>query len=124
METEAYPGDFAVAAGLRAILEPLLLKWRVDVVLSGHYHSFQRSCAMANLTCVSDGGIVHYTTGAAGQSLDSISLYPSQYIEKTILGRYGYSILTAPNATSLNLQFFANDDNEPADDVWIHRAGR
>ena len=41
VETELYAGDFAVAAGLRAILEPLLLRYNIDVVLSGHYHSFQ-----------------------------------------------------------------------------------
>ena len=34
-ETEAYAGDFAVANGLKAILEPLLLKERVDVVIAG-----------------------------------------------------------------------------------------
>jgi len=62
VETEAYPGDFAVAAGLRGILEPLLLEFGVDVVLAGHYHSFQRTCRMAALKCVSpeEGpGIVH-----------------------------------------------------------------
>lgn len=96
VETEMYPSDYAVgaptalylslplsigtlspvpsspttAAGLRAILEPLLLRYSVDAVLAGHYHSFQRSCAMAALQCVPEGGIVHYTTGAAGAGLD------------------------------------------------------
>ncbi len=37
-ETENYPGDFAVAAGLRKIMEPLLLAQKVDVVVAGHYH--------------------------------------------------------------------------------------
>jgi hypothetical protein len=89
VETEQYAGDYAVAAGLRAILEPLLLKWGVDVVLAGHYHSFQRSCKMAYLKCVAAGeaGIVHYTTGAAGAGLDAVGLYPSDYIEKTCVAR-------------------------------------
>jgi hypothetical protein len=121
VETEAYAGDFLVAQGLRAILEPLLLAQRVDVVLAGHYHSFQRSCKMANLTCVRDGdaGIVHYTTGAAGASLDAVNIYPSDYIDKTILGAYGYSVAYAPNASALRLTFYKNEDNSIADDVWI-----
>ena len=118
VETEAYASDFAVAAGLRAILEPLLLAQKVDAVLSGHYHSFQRSCTCRNLTCVDSGGILHYTTGAAGASLDDITVYPSNYIEKTILGRYGYSIVTT-NATSMTLQFYANDVDVPVDEVTL-----
>ena len=94
-------------------------QWRVDVVLSGHYHSFQRSASIANLTRVPTGGIVHYTTGAAGAGLDVVDLYPSTYIEKTILGKWGYSVLTAPNATALRLQFYENEGNTVADDVWI-----
>ena len=125
VETEAYPGDFAVAAGLRAILEPLLLRAKVDVVMSGHYHAFQRTCAMAGLKCVAedsdDWGIVHYTSGAAGCGLDGASVYPSDYVVNTIEGRYGYSIVDAPNSTALGLYFYTNDDNQVADEHWITR---
>lgn len=117
-ETENYPGDYAVAQGLRKIMEPLLLKSQVDVVVAGHYHSFQRTCMVANLECVKEGGIVHYTTGAAGASLDAVSLIPSNYIDKTILGSYGYSILTA-NATTLTLTFYRNHDDAVLDFVTL-----
>ena len=122
-ETEQYAGDFAVAAGLRGLMEPYLLKYGVDVVVAGHYHSFQRSCRVANLTCVgpSEPGVVHYTTGAAGAWLDATELYPSNYIDATILGQYGYSMAHAPNATALRLTFFLNVNNTIGDDVWITR---
>ena len=122
VETEMYAGDYAVAAGLRAILEPVLLANNVNVVVAGHYHSFQRSCRMASLKCVAPGagaGIVHYTTGAAGASLDEVGLYPSTYIEKTILGKYGYSVFSAPNASALRMTFFDNADDSVGDDVWL-----
>lgn len=129
VETEKYAGDAAVANGLRSILEPLLLRAKVDAVLSGHYHSFQRSCSMANLKCVTPGsgehGIVHITSGAAGMGLDAVSLYPSDYIENTIMGKYGYSIIEAPNSTALGLLFYENTDDPHApvlaDSVWIVR---
>lgn len=121
-ETEQYAGDYAVAAGLRKIMEPLLLQFRVDVVLAGHYHSFQRTCRVANLTCVGEGqtGVVHYTTGAAGAGLDAANLYPSVYVEKTILGEFGYSVMEA-NATSLALRFFKNADNSLLDAVILNK---
>ena len=120
-ETEQYADDYLVAQHLRQIMEPYLLRYGVDVVLAGHYHSFQRTCAVANLTCVKTGGIVHYTTGAAGASLDAVTLYPSDYIENTILGVYGYSVVSAPNASALRLSFFANEDDSIRDDVWIYK---
>jgi hypothetical protein len=119
-ETEQYPSDFAVANGLRAILEPTLLKYRVDAVLAGHYHSFLRTCAVANGTCVKTGGVVHYTTGAAGASLDHAPLYPGyDYVEKYDGDHYGYSIITVANRTHMRLQWFWNQDDSLQDDVWV-----
>jgi hypothetical protein len=121
-ETEQYAGDFAVAAGLRKIMEPLLLSAGVDVVVAGHYHSFQRTCRVANLTCVAEGqpGVVHYTTGAAGAGLDEVNLYPSAYVEKTILGVFGYSVLEA-NGTTLALRFYKNADDSLLDEVVLSK---
>ncbi len=78
---------------------------------------------MANLTCVDSTapGVVHYTTGAAGAWLDAVQLYPSDYIESTILGQYGYSVAHAPNATALRLTFYLNVNNTVGDDVWLTR---
>lgn len=123
VETENYPGDFAMAAGLRTILEPLFLQAGVDVVLSGHYHSMMRSCRMANLSCVPDSsvpGMIHYTTGAAGAGLDDVGLIPSSYIEKSIEGKWGYSVMTA-NATHLTLEFHENTDDAILDTVTLSK---
>lgn len=122
VETELYPSDAAVAAGLRAIIEPLLLRWSVDIVLAGHYHSFQRTCAMASLHCVDKGGIVHYTTGAAGSNLDArdACCTNSTFIERTILGEYGYSVLSA-NSTALHLAWFFNINGTVGDETWLQK---
>ena len=75
-----------------------------------------------NLTCVASGagGIVHYTTGAAGAGLDATGLYPSTYIERTILDVWGYSVMEA-NATTLTLTFHDNKDDAVADFVAISK---
>jgi tartrate-resistant acid phosphatase type 5 len=44
---------------LRSILEPVFLKNRVDVYLSGHEHHYEKSSLM--------GGIQHFVSGAAGK---------------------------------------------------------
>ena len=49
--------DMDVAALLRAELEPLLLKHRVDAFFAGHHHSQQMTCAVANQTCADAGSI-------------------------------------------------------------------
>ena len=75
---------------------------------------------MANLTCVSgsDVGILHYTTGAAGAGLDAASVYPSKYIDRTIEGVFGYSIMEA-NATTLTLSFLGNEKDDLLDFVAL-----
>jgi len=125
VETEMYESDYIVAQNYRDIMYPYLAKNQVDVVLAGHYHSFQRSCYVgANYTCVdglSNGGIIHYTSGAAGAGLDEVGLYKDPVIEKTILGTWGYSVIHSPNASALHLQFFANVNNSVLDDVWLYK---
>lgn len=120
-ESEAYSGDWEVSLGLRAIMEPLLVEQGVDVVLAGHYHSFMRTCAARNGTCVDAGGIVHYTTGAAGASLDEAPLYPEDWVEKYDGSHFGYSILEAANATALRMSWYWNQDNSLQDDVWLYK---
>jgi acid phosphatase type 7 len=64
----AYPGggnasDAAVAVDLATHLEPLWLGAGVDLTLSGHHHSYQRTCAMAGRGRCADG---RSAAGAAG----------------------------------------------------------
>ncbi len=124
VETEAYDSDYRVAQNYLRIMNPYLVANKVDVVLAGHYHAFQRSCYVGlNYSCVAGphGGIVHYTSGAAGASLDDVGLYDDPVIEKSILQVFGYSVLHAPNASALRLQFFANVNNSVLDDKWLYK---
>ena len=74
---------------------------------------------MAKDACVASGGVVHYTTGAAGQSLDHAPLYPGHaYVEKYDGDNYGYSVIDV-NATAMRLQWFWNTDDSLQDDVTL-----
>ena len=72
MDEEA---DFRVSLGMRQHLEPLLVKHRVNMMLVGHQHSYERSCPVVNGTCV-DNGTVHLTVGSAGATLEKHGVRP------------------------------------------------
>lgn len=67
-----YAGDWNSMQYFAAALEPLLLRYSVDLVYSGHTHVTQRNCATANFSCVqkptpsaSGDGFVEYTSPQA-----------------------------------------------------------
>jgi len=59
-------GDLSVGQALIDYIEPLMIKYKVDVTFFGHHHSYQRTCPLQNFTCVSDSSApIHIVTGAA-----------------------------------------------------------
>lgn len=68
-------GDNRTSVIFRRNIEPLLLKYNVNVVMVGHQHSFERTCPLLNGTCVNKNntdqhGIVHITAGTAGAGVE------------------------------------------------------
>ena len=72
-ESEIAQSDNIVGNNLIELLEPTLFKYGVDLVLAGHYHAYERICAVYNYTCIGqeNGGITHLTVGTAGIDLDN-----------------------------------------------------
>ncbi|KAJ4796151.1 Purple acid phosphatase [Rhynchospora pubera] len=101
----------------RESVEPLLLKYKVDLVLFGHVHNYERTCAIYQDQCKSvprkgKGGIdtynnsnytapVHVIVGMAGFSLDK---FPSN-VKGWSLARYAEFGFARASATRNNLQF-------------------
>ncbi|OQR92284.1 calcineurin-like phosphoesterase [Achlya hypogyna] len=67
--------DLRVSRHFRAAVEPLLRQHRVNLVLAGHQHSYERSCPVFNGTCV-DQGTVHMVVGSAGAELEQQGFSP------------------------------------------------
>lgn len=61
----------APAEHLRGQLESLFNEMEVDLVLSGHVHSYARTCNVLNEHCVdmNEGGMTHITLGCGGHKL-------------------------------------------------------
>lgn len=70
---------------LRASLEPLFVKYGVDVVFQGHNHIYERSRSIS--------GVVYVTAGNGGRSLRRVRRTRQPWLEKR-LGEYGFAAAT------------------------------
>ena len=110
-ESEDYAGDTTVSQHLVTLLEPNLLEYEVDLVLGGHYHSYERTCALKEGQCVENGGIVHLTFGAAGIGLDTAGYRGEEWSLFRDHIHWGFGRFYV-NYTSLTAEFVALKDGD------------
>ncbi|KAL7925999.1 Metallo-dependent phosphatase-like protein [Trichoderma austrokoningii] len=116
------------------VFEPLFIKYDVDLVLSGHSHTYERQAPIA------DGKIDpkelnnpsspwYITNGAAGHydGLDTL-LSPRQQYSRFSLdtnnATYGWSKLTFHNSTHLTHDFVASNNNTVIDSATLYKNHR
>jgi acid phosphatase type 7 len=63
-----------VAKHFRREFEDVLIKYGVDAVLSGHVHSYSRTCPVLDEKCTphAEGGVLHVVSGSGGHKLSKI----------------------------------------------------
>ena len=108
---------------LRKNLESLLVEHGVNVVLSGHTHRYERTCAVKDGDCVGEhaGGIFHVITGSGGHEISGTS-HPDKrkkkYMERSI-PKFGFSTVKILSETSAKITFTSvQDDVELLDDSF------
>jgi acid phosphatase type 7 len=125
--SEKYDADNRVAEFLQLHVEPLLAKYRVDAVFSGHFHAFERTCPVLKQQCRTAKGSngveearapVHIMVGSAGASLDDTP-YSSVSWSLARQQEYGYGRVHVHNASHAHFEFQRNRDGEIADHAWI-----
>lgn len=120
-------GQNAVGIGMRYEFEDLLKDFEVDLVLSGHWHAYFRSCAGLFRSQCDNGGPTHIMVGTAGAKFHYGNLYENHWSEKNIFGKYGYGRITVSNSTNMHFEFVhvgADDGKLPGkvlDDVWFSK---
>ena len=104
--------DHKVAQDLREAYEPLLLEHRVDLVLAGHHHSYQRTCSIANSSCVPPpaagvpyGGPVHLVVGMGGYQNTPV-FFPKKEFVVTDCLHHGFVRLDASRRV-LSVEYLA-----------------
>jgi len=113
-------GNHLQAIKLRGIFEDMFYQYKVDLVLTGHYHSYFRSCnGLYQSKCQTDGPM-YITAGTAGATIRDMKLYPDEkvFTDSTWNG-WGYGNLTVFNSSALLWQFVSDDDGHVKDEVWL-----
>ena len=82
---EVHGYDYALAAEMRRVYEPLLGRFGVDLVLAGHHHSYQRTCPILNRTCFPgpDTHLLHAQPG--------LEAWPRRAPVHLVVGMGGYA---------------------------------
>jgi acid phosphatase type 7 len=125
--SEAYESDNRVSLLIRKSLEPLLGKYRVDAVFSGHYHAYELTCPVFDGSCRAESAGVglmkaqapfHIMVGSAGADVDNVGYYDVPWRLDAQL-EYGYGRVHVHNATHAKWEFVRNRDEIVASSVWM-----
>jgi len=116
-QNEKYPSDYKVTVNIREALEDLIHQYQVDVGLWGHYHSYERTCAVYKERC-DPSGTVHFIIGSAGCHLDSVGTWDVPWVMH-FERNFGYGRVSIVNHSALHWEYIRNSDKSVADSVWL-----
>ncbi|KAL4140320.1 hypothetical protein PRNP1_014605 [Phytophthora ramorum] len=112
--------DMKVSYKFQEEVEDLIYKYRVNLMMVGHEHAYERSCPLYRKECVSDGkGTVHVVVGSAGYPLGTED-FSSKYGNWSLrhVNDYGYlRIATSPE--DMRVQFVLNKNGNVYDEFII-----
>lgn len=120
-------------AHLRSDVEPLLYKYNVDMVLTGHMHKYERMCGFTdsfNCGARDEDGVVHIIVGTAGNTFQvgwddneyaSHKSQPDWSVFRT--DEWGISELKV-NATTLEFVYYGDQRGEVHDRLVLHKPER
>lgn len=99
-----HPSNTKIQNLMRKHIEPLLQEARVDLFLSGHYHSYFRSCTRLYKGKCDNDGMTHITVGSAGASLDQDKLLEEEW-SNVFKREWGYGKITVIDSHNLMWEF-------------------
>jgi len=107
---------------MQEAVEGVLFQGGVDLVLSGHVHAYERSCALYQYACNS-AGPTYVTIGDGGNAEGLATTWVDPQPKWSVFRQasYGHGELTVHNTTHLHWEWHQNGDLSPvvADSFWI-----
>ena len=116
---EYYPSDYKVTVHMQELFEELLYKYHVDVAFWGHYHSYERTCAVYKEKCIR-GGVTHITVGNAGFPIDH-DVYYNKAWSLSRLTDYGFGRVSVANSTAMLFEVIINRHGDVGDYIWLYK---
>ncbi|KAM7251251.1 hypothetical protein ACFE04_023134 [Oxalis oulophora] len=124
----AMEGSFAEPMG-RESMQKLWQKYKVDVVISGHAHNYERTCPIYQNICTSTekhfykgtlNGTIHVVAGGGGAALTNFAnLEPTWSYVKDV--DYGYVKLTAFDHSNMLFEYMKSSNGKVYDSFRISR---
>eukprot|EP00475_Leptophrys_vorax_P014433 TRINITY_DN20779_c0_g2_i1.p1 TRINITY_DN20779_c0_g2~~TRINITY_DN20779_c0_g2_i1.p1 ORF type:complete len:627 (+),score=140.30 TRINITY_DN20779_c0_g2_i1:486-2366(+) len=118
--------DALEAEHLKYELEDVFMNYKVDLVLTGHYHQYERTCPVYNGTCYGSGEApVHVIVGTAGIEKENdwgASWFTPPEWSLKRLAIFGYAQVEAHNSSALYFSLIdteSKDGDEVVDQFWI-----
>jgi len=100
-------------------MEELLYNYKVDLCITGHVHSYERTHPVYNWKITPDAPI-HVVVGDGGNREGIPPFQPQQpNWSVTRIPQYGYSVFNVFNKTHLHFEMHQDDNWHIADDFWI-----
>ena len=108
------------AEHLRGSLESLFNRYNVDLVVSGHVHSYFRTCNVFDEKCtnVNKKGTTYIVLGCGGHKLSDVDHDQYAWLDYSEVN-YGYGRVTVDGGRSLKLEYVTTDDNRVHDNVSL-----
>jgi len=117
--------DHRPGGRIQSELEPLFLKYGVDLYLCGHQHMYERVYPNINGTVVATGNVytnpkatAHVNQATAGVFLDDQYITPQPDWSASRINEWGFGKMIL-NHTHLNYQFWKESDYQIYDEFWI-----
>lgn len=117
--TDIIPGmqGLPEMAGMRKVLEPVLIEHGVDIVLCGHFHQYERSCPLVDGKCNAKGP-VYMTVGNAGpDNYVPWGLKPHWAITRSY--EHGVATFKVLNKTTLHVLQTSVQTGTTLDDFYV-----
>jgi hypothetical protein len=117
-------------SGVQNILSPLISQYKVDLVLNGHNHYYERTYPLkggganpvvtdTNLHYYNNpDGVIYATTGSCGAPLYDIG---SAYYLAVAKKNYNFAKISVFTNNSLHMETFLDDGTTRIDDFWIDK---
>lgn len=137
---ESDSSDLVVMQNLIENVEPMLMKYKANLAFWGHNHVVERQSAVYNSTVVQASSMgtdsagnpaavhedpqatVHLVIGTGGASFTKSNQTPGPDWCENVFYQYGYSKITAVNATHLEWQWIDSGDGLVYDRMVITQA--
>lgn len=116
-----HPNDLQIKAA-QDHLEPLIVKYRANLVFTGHIHAYSRTATVSHGT-VTPTGTIHITVGAGGRKCEGPfkSPEPEPWIHVRDATIYGYGMLRILNHTTAVWDWIHTGHTDK--DRWYNEVG-